>query len=91
LTAHKLPDARQTRAVSDTPESWIGPVQFKTLGDGFLRKVNFAAWTVAAVLFVVLFVLWDLDLIASLIVAFFVSTFLRKIFLDWAYKHRSSV
>jgi hypothetical protein len=91
LSVHMLPDARQTRAASDTTESLIGPVQFKTLGDGFLRKVNFVAWTVAVLLFIILFWLWGLELIASLIVTFFASTFLRKIFLDWAYRHRSSV
>jgi hypothetical protein len=86
-----LPDVRQTRATSDTEESLIGPVQFKTLGEDFLRKVNFVGWTAAVLLFVVLFWVLDLELIASLIIAFFASTFLRKIFLDWIYKHRSSV
>jgi hypothetical protein len=91
LAVHMLPDARQTRAPSDTTETLIGPAQFKTFGDGFLRKVNFVAWAVAGVLFAVLFGLWDLDLIASLIAAFFASTLLRKIYLDWTYKHRSTV
>ncbi len=91
LSVHMLPDVRQTRATSDTAESLIGPGQFKTLGAGFLRKINFAGWTAAVLLFVVLFWVWGLELIASLIIAFFASTFLRKIFLDWIYKRRSSV
>jgi hypothetical protein len=91
LSVHMLPDARQTRATSGTAESLIGPGQFKILGAGFLRKVNFAGWIAAVLLFVVLFWVWGLELIASLIIAFFASTFLRKIFLDWMYKHRSSV
>ncbi len=90
LSVHMLPDARQTRAASDIGESPIGPVQFKTLGKGFLRKVTFAAWTAAVLLFIILFWLGALELIASLIVAFFASTFLRKIFLDRIYKRRSS-
>jgi hypothetical protein len=69
-----LPDARQTRATSDAEESLIGPVQFKTIGAGFLRKVNFAGWTAAVLLFVVLFWVWGLELIGSLIIAFFAST-----------------
>jgi hypothetical protein len=91
LAVRMLPDVRQTRATSDTEESLIGPCQFNELGAAFLRKVNFAGWTVSVLLFAVLFWVWGLELIASLIIAFFVPTFLRKIFLDWIYKRRSSV
>jgi hypothetical protein len=90
LSVHMLPDVRQTRATSDTSESLIGPMQFKALGSGFLRKVNFAGLTGAVLLFIVLFWLWGLELIGSLIIAFFAFTFLRKVFLDWIYRRRSS-
>jgi hypothetical protein len=91
LSVHMLPDVRKTRAVSDSAESLPGPEQFKVLGAGFLRKVNFANWAGAALLFAGLFWAWGLDLISSLIITFFGITFLRKVFLDWKYKSRSAV
>ena len=86
-----LPDARKTRAAADSAESLPGPEQFKVLGAGFLRKVNFASWASDALLFVGLFWVWGLDLISSLIITFFAITFLRKLFLDWKYKRWSTV
>ncbi len=35
-----------------------------------------------------LFWVWGLDLVASLIIAFFGITFVRKVFLDWKYNRR---
>ena len=90
LSVHMLPDRRQTRAASDTPESLAGPEQFRIFGTSFLRKVNFASGVGAAVLFAGTFWAWGLDPIASLIISFFGATFLRKVFLDWKYKHRRS-
>ena len=91
LSVHRLPDARETRATSDSTESLTGPEQFKILGAGFLRKVNFASWAGAALLFGALFWVWGLDPIASLIITFFGITFLRKVFLDWKYNRWSAV
>jgi MFS family permease len=91
LSVNMLPDVRETRATSDRAESLTGPEQFNVLGAGFLRKVNFAFWAGAVLLFVGLFWSWHLDLIASLIITFFGATFLRKVFLDWRYKHRPAV
>jgi MFS family permease len=91
LSVHMLPDARKTRAASDSAEALPGPEQFRVLGARFLQKVNFASWAGAALLFVGLFWAWGLDLISSLIITFFGITFLRKVFLDWKYKPRSAV
>jgi MFS family permease len=88
FSVHMLPDRPQTRAASDRPELLAGPEQFRTFGTSFLRKVNFASWVGAAVLFAGTYWAWGLDLIASLIISFFGVTFLRKGFLDWKYKHR---
>ena len=91
LSVHMLPDVRKTRAASDIAESLPGPEQFKVLGAGFLRKVNFVSWAGVVFLFVGLFWVWGLDPISSLIITFFGITFLRKLFLGWKYKRWSAV
>jgi MFS family permease len=91
LSVHMLPDVRKTRATSDSEESLPGPEQLKMLGASFLRKVNLASCTSAALLFLGLFWAWDLDLISSLIIMFFGITFLRKLFLARKYKRWSAV
>jgi len=91
FSVRMLPDRRQTRAASDAPELLAGPERFMILGTTFLRKVNFASWAAAALLFVAIFWACGLDLIASLIITFFGITFLRKVLLDWKYEHRLAV
>ena len=91
LSVHMLPDVRQTQAVPDGEKAPAGPEQFEGFGAGFLRKVNFASWAGSAILFAGLFWTCDLDLISSLIITFFATTFLRKVFLDWKSKRRPAV
>jgi len=69
-------------------EALAGPERFNALGASFLRKVNLASWIGAALSFIALFWVWDLDLIATVLMAFFGITFLRKLFLEWRYRNR---
>ena len=90
LSVHMLPDAARTRALpAETEPPPSGPEPYEALGTALLRKVNSACAAGSAVLFVGLFWAWDLDLISSLIITFFVATFLRKVFLDRRSKCRS--
>jgi hypothetical protein len=88
LSVHMLPDAARTRATPGTGEAPARTEPSEALGAAFLRKVNSACWAGSALLFVVLFWAWDLDLISSLIITFLSATFLRKVFLDWRTQHR---
>lgn len=89
LAVGKLPEVRETRAGAPG-ESISGPEAWPEPAAGLLRKVNRVSWAGAALLFAAVFGIGGLDLISSLILTFLVVTFLRKIFLDWYGRDRSS-
>lgn len=88
LAAHMLPDRHQTLATEDSSVYLDSPERFKQLGMQFMKIVNWTSFVVIMSIFLVSKFLWQLDLISSSLFAFFGVTFCRKVFLDWAYKHR---
>ncbi len=86
FTIGMLPDRRETQMGDEASKEWIGPEHFLMLGKGFLFNVNIISILAGIALLCFTFFIWQLDIIKSLLIAFFVITFLRKVFLDWQYK-----
>ena len=82
VVAHALPDRRQTAAGADEGGTALGPDQHRTLGPGVLDPVNLAALGLGLVLLEAQLLLWGLDPIASVLGAFFLAAFARKVVLD---------
>ena len=89
LTVHMLPDKDEMQQGDDMMANWIGPEHYLTLGQT-LRNVNIVALLFALLLFAAVYLVFKLDIIKSILIAFFVITFLRKVFLDWRYKCQSA-
>ncbi len=85
LAVRMLPDRRQTQATEDTAEYLVGPEHFKVLGSSTLRVANIAALVLGVAICAALLVQAHLDVIAAVIVSFFLATFLRKVYLDMRY------
>jgi len=85
LVVHILPDRKQTLGVDNNP-NLIGPKEFKVLGESFLRIVNIVSLISGITIFLLIFLGCSEDIIKSSLIAFFTTTFLRKVFLDWCYK-----
>lgn len=95
LAVKMLPDRRQTRATEDLSDYLVGPEHFQVLGQRTLRAFNVAAMVLGVAMLPALLWWVHLDVIAAVIVSFFVATFLRKVALDKAYaryvrRHRAS-
>jgi MFS family permease len=89
VAVHMLPDRRHTQSSDDTDHYLIGPEHFNVLGPALLRRIGWVTGGAGLALFGALYFAAGIDLIAGVIVSFFLATFARKMFLDQAYKHRS--
>jgi hypothetical protein len=85
LATHMLPGEHETRATKEVTRYLIGPDHFKVLGKGFLSFVNYLTFIMMIAMFVVVFWIWGMDPIKSVLISFFFITFLRKVLLDWRY------
>lgn len=86
VAVRMLPDKRHTQATEDTGDYLIGPEHFKVLGDRTLRTFNRLSLGLGIALCAALLLGLHLDVIASVIVSFFLATFLRKVALDNRYQ-----
>ena len=82
LVAHALPDRRQTAAGADEGGPAPGPDQHRALGPAVLGPVNLAALGLGLALLEAQLLVWGLDPIASVLGAFFLTAFVRKVVLD---------
>lgn len=87
---HMLPDRRQTAATGEgeLESAGIGPEQHRTLG-ARLRAANGVTLAAGALFGVGAWYGWGFDALSSAIIAFFLSVFLRKVYLDHAYKRKA--
>ena len=96
-SVHMLPDKRQTQSVEDDITYLEGPERYRIMGDKFLKTIDIISISLYFTLFLILFgphfntrldiFLIFTNFITSTILAFFITAFLRKIFLDWKYKN----
>ena len=80
--AHALPDQRQTALGAEAGGAVPGPEAHRALGPAVLRPVNLAALGLGLVLLEAQLLVWGLDPIASVLGAFFLAAFVRKVALD---------
>jgi hypothetical protein len=86
VAVRMLPDKRHTQAAEDAGDYLIGPEHFKVLGTTALRTMNRVTLYIGAGLFAGLFFGLHMDVIAAVIMSFFLATFIRKVLLDNNYK-----
>lgn len=86
MASHMLPDRRQTAAHGDVEEYLIGPEHFASLGAERLQKANALFFVCLAVSWSLLFFVADQNPIATTLLSFFGSAFVRKVWLDSMYK-----
>lgn len=82
-----LPDKRETQKSEDGEEVLIGPEHFKLLGDNLLYYVNIISIIFGIGMLWSIFYLWG-DVIKSIVISFFVTAFIRRLFLEYKYKNR---
>jgi MFS family permease len=80
VCVHVLPDRRQTLD-ADAQQGYRGPERWSSLAAGTKRGTDVAALALGAVLLGTL-LYWELDPVSSTLIAFFVTTGLRKLALD---------
>jgi hypothetical protein len=80
VCVHVLPDRRQTLD-AEALAGYAGPERWRVLEQRAKRGVDIGAVAVGA-LFLATLLLWDLDVVSSVLLAFFVVTGLRKVLLD---------
>ncbi len=86
LSIRMLPDRKQTCAVEVETEHMIGPIQYKQLPGTTQKTINSTSWLVFLIIAAVCILFWELDWISSVILAFFLSAFIRKLILDSHYR-----
>jgi MFS family permease len=89
IAVHMLPDKRHTQSSEETDGYMIGPEHFDALGSGMLRVANWVTVGAGLGLLGALRFICGIDMIAGILVSFFVAAFGRKVFLDFAWKRQS--
>jgi len=82
LAVHVLPDQRETLSSGDWADCMPSPDRYRDLGERDLKTVNLMAGVLMAVILGLLVFSAKMDPIRSVLVSFFMVTFLRKLFLD---------
>jgi len=90
LAVHMLPDKQQTLATGDDPETQEGPERYNVLGKKLLKNVNIGYVIAMAGLFGAVYKMMGLDIISSILLAFFSTTFFRKLVLDFSLKRNQN-
>ncbi|MFH2203823.1 MAG: hypothetical protein ABIJ96_11950 [Elusimicrobiota bacterium] len=85
LAVHVLPDQRETMISGDWADTMPSPERYKELGAGFLSAINKGTFALFGVLLGTLTYFAGMGIIKSVLVAFFLVAFARKMFLDWRY------
>ncbi len=87
VCVHVLPDRRQTLD-ADAQQGYAGPERWRVLEPGKKRSADIAAGAFGALLLAALLYL-ELDPISSALIAFFVTTGVRKVLLDAWLAHKA--
>lgn len=91
FSIHMLPNRDETQATEVTTNQMIGPQQHQTLSHPFRRIINLSGWGFSTILMTTCLLIWEMDLISTLIITFFLTAFIRKLILDFAYRRSNSV
>jgi hypothetical protein len=86
IAVQMLPDKRQTQASGDLEEYNKGPEHYRTMGVKFLKIVNYISLIFAITIFLVFMLIWKQDIIKSSLLSFFITAFIRKLYIDFSYK-----
>jgi MFS family permease len=82
VCVHVLPDQRETAATEGEATAYPGPERWLPLPHGLLRTVNRCAFVAGLGLFAGSLLWWQIDVISSAILSFFIAVLARKVLLD---------
>ena len=84
--AHMLPDRRHTLDSHPDDNYMKGPEKYDILGKITLKNINMATGVFALLLILTFTFILNINIISTILYAFFIPAFLRKVFLDWQLK-----